>query len=459
MWRRTPTMFAIEVTAASRAALCKKTPAIAKASSETVIKFVDAHSAHNYHPLPVVFQKARGARVVDPEGKKYLDFLAGYGAVNQGHLHPRIVRAAVRQMRQCSLSARAFHSDVFGRYAAFVTKYFGFDRVLPMNTGAEAVETGLKIARKWAYKVKKVPQDQAIIVCCTSNFHGRTFGAISMSDDPDSYANYGPLLPGLRRVPFGDASALEALLEKEGTKVAGFIVEPVQGEAGVNIPPEGYLRAVRELCTKHNVLFIADEVQSGIGRTGKMLACDHEDVRPDILLLAKALGGGLLPVAAVLADTPIMDVIEPGTHGSTFGGNPLACAVAIESLRVIVDEKLVERSAALGELLLSELQAMQRAHPTLLKKVRGRGLFAALEFDENLIEGKAATKFMYMLRDAGVLAKTTHGNILRLSPPLVIKKKDLLHGCACIKKALADLETLTGAPLAAHPDTSSQTAN
>ena len=410
---------------ANRAGACAEVAAALKnRTSKGIIKMETEHSAHNYHPVPVVFSTCSGVKVTDPEGKTYYDFLSGYGSVSHGHVHPRIVKAATEQLNKCTLSSRAFYSDMFGVYADFVTKFFGYEMVLPMNTGAEAVETAMKVARRWGYEKKLIPKDQAIIVCCTDNFHGRTFGAIALSDDPSSFANYGPALPGIARVTYGDAKALEELFEKDGKNICGFIAEPIQGEAGVKIPPAGYFAKVRELCTKHNVMMICDEVQSGVGRSGKMLAIEHEGVRPDMVCLAKALGAGIMPVSAVLADEQFMGVITPGTHGSTFGGNPLACAVAIESLRVMHEEGLPEKSAAQGKKLLEGLQAL-KAKFSCIESVRGRGLFCAIDFKKDFLNGTAAKKYMTILAEEGVLAKITHDHTLRLSPPLVITDEEL----------------------------------
>lgn len=407
-------------------------------SSKTCFDLEKRSTAHNYSPVPVVFASAQNATVIDPEGKTYTDFLSGYGAVNQGHRHPRIMRAAIRQQSRLTLASRAFHSDNFGAYARLITKTFGYDMVLPMNTGAEGVETALKTARKWGYKVKRIPKDQALIVCCTGCFHGRTLAAISMSDDPDSFGGYGPLAPGFIRVEYGDADALAKVFAKHGKKICGFIAEPIQGEAGVKIPPSGYFKKVRDLCSKHNILFIADEVQSGLGRTGKMLAIQHEGVRPDIVVLAKALGGGVLPVSAVLADKDVLGVFEPGTHGSTFGGNPLANAVAIESLKVLRDERLCQRSARLGEILVSGLREIQRKYP-VITAVRGRGLFAAIDVRDDIFEGHGAYKLMKTLSKRGVLCKTTHGHTLRMSPPLTIPVSQLRRSLKTIEAAVSEL--------------------
>lgn len=406
-------------------------------TSAGVMGLEQQYSAHNYSPIPVVFNKASGVHVTDPEGKKYFDFLSGYGAVSHGHVHPRILEVAIEQMKECTLSSRAFYNDLFGIYADFITKFFGYEKVLPMNTGAEAVETALKLARRWGYEKKGIPQNQAIIVCCSGNFHGRTFGAISMSDDPDSFANYGPLLPGIKRVTYGDAAELEALFEAEGKNIAGFIAEPIQGEAGIIIPPAGYFAKVRELCTKHNIMMIADEVQSGVGRSGKMLAIEHEDVRPDVVILAKALGAGFMPVSAVLSDAKFMDVFTPGTHGSTFGGNPLACRIAIEALAVMHEEQLPQKSAEQGAKLLKGLEGIQAKYPETVTAVRGRGLFAAMDFTEKIPKGAYA--YQKILKEGGVLAKGTHNQTIRLSPPLVINDEELAHCIKVLDESVAKL--------------------
>jgi len=416
---------------ANRAGACKEVAALLKKrSTKGCIKMETESSAHNYHPIPVVFSKCSGVKVTNPEGKVYYDFLSGYGSVSHGHVHPRIVKAATEQLTKCTLSSRAFYSDMFGVYAEFITKFFGYEMVLPMNTGAEAVETAIKVSRRWGYEKKKIPADQAIFVCCTENFHGRTLGCIALSDDPSSFENYGPALPGIARVEYGNAKALEALFKKDGARICGFIAEPIQGEAGVNIPPAGYFAKVRELCTKYNVMMICDEVQSGVGRSGKMLAIEHEGVRPDMVLLAKALGAGVMPVSAVLADKKFMDVITPGTHGSTFGGNPLACAIAIESLRVMHEEQLPEKSAKQGKKLLEGLEKLKAKH-ACIEAVRGRGLFCAIDFDKKFLGGKAAKEYMVILAEEGVLAKITHNYTLRLSPPLVINDEELAD---CLKR-------------------------
>jgi ornithine--oxo-acid transaminase len=422
-----------------------------KKTSEAIIKAEKQYGASNYSPLSVVFSKASGSTVTSPEGKHYLDFLSGYGAVSQGHLHPRLIKTVKQQLDRCTLSSRAFYSDQFGKYAKFITTLFKYDKVLPMNTGAEGVETALKLARKWGYKVKKIPTNKAIIVCCEGNFHGRTFGAIAMSDDPTSFNQYGPHLPGILRVPYGDEAALQKVFKEHHENIAGFICEPIQGEAGVIIPPKGYLRAVRRLCTRYNILYIDDEVQAGLGRTGKMLAVEHEGVRPDVVILAKALGGGVLPVAAVLADNKHM-VFEPGTHGSTFGGNPVASALAIEALKVLKEEKLCQRAAASGRVLSRELEKMKKEFP-FIKETRCRGLFCAVEMEESFLNGKGAYRLMYLLKDLGVLAKVTHDTTIRITPPLVITKAELQKGIAAFRSGLKLVQDEAGraTPAAAPP--------
>jgi len=408
-------------------------------TSKALIAAEAKFGAHNYSPLPVVFARARGVTVANPEGQVYMDFLSGYSAVNQGHLHPRLVQAVVKQLSRCTLSSRAFYNDKLSIFSEYVTKLFGYDKVLPMNTGAEGVETALKLARKWGYKKKKIPANQAKIVCCTGNFHGRTFGAIAMSNDPSSYENYGPHLPNILRVPYGDAAALQAVFEAHGKTIAGFIFEPIQGEAGVCIPPAGYIKKARALCTKHNILMIDDEVQAGLGRTGKMLAVEHEGVRPDVVILAKALGGGIMPVSCVLADAPIMDVIEPGTHGSTFGGNPVAAVLAVEALKVLKDEQLLENATKLGKLFGSFLDAMKAKYP-FIAAVRCRGLFAAIEFHPAFLNGHGGYRMMHVMKELRVLCKVTHETTIRLTPPLVIKKDALEAAMRVIDRALWQLQ-------------------
>ncbi|CAK9169986.1 unnamed protein product [Ilex paraguariensis] len=350
-------------------------------SSQHLINLEYECSAHNYHPIPVVFSQAKGSTIWDPEGNKYLDFLSAYSAVNQGHCHPKVMKALVEQAERLTLTSRAFYNDRFPVFAEHLTSLFGYDMVLPMNTGAEGVESALKLARKWGYQKKKIPKDEAIIVSCCGCFHGRTLAAISMSCDNEATRGFWPLLPGHLKVDFGDEAALEKTFRENGDRIAGFLFEPIQGEAGVIIPPDGYLKAVRDLCSKYNVLMIADEIQSGMARSGRMLACDWEEVHPDVVILGKALGGGVIPVSAVLADKDVMLCIQPGEHGSTFGGNPLASAVAIASLEVIRDEKLAERSAQMGQELRHQLMKVQQKFPQFIEEVRGKGLFNAVEFN------------------------------------------------------------------------------
>ena len=402
-------------------------------SSKQAIELEHKYGAHNYHPLPVVLARGKGVHVWDVEGKKYYDFLSAYSAVNQGHCHPKIVKAMTDQAGILALTSRAFHNDVLGEFEKFVTEFFGFDKVLPMNTGAEAVETAIKLCRKWAYLVKGIAKDQAKIIVCENNFHGRTTTIVSFSNDPDAYSEYGPFTPGFIRIPYNDLNALEAALED--SNVAGFLVEPIQGEAGVYVPGDGYLKGAQELCRKNNVLFIADEVQSGIARTGKLLACDYEDVKPDILILGKAISGGMYPVSAVLARDEIMLLIKPGQHGSTFGGNPVAAKVAIAALEVIRDEKLAERAAYLGDILRRELNAIDT---DMISLVRGRGLLNAI-----IIKPKGdivAWDVCLKMAENGLLAKPTHGDIIRFAPPLVITEEQIMECVDIIKKSIAFFE-------------------
>jgi ornithine--oxo-acid transaminase len=398
-----------------------KTTVIDKTRTELAIEKEDRYGAHNYHPLPVVLERGEGVYVWDVEGKRYYDFLSAYSALNQGHGHPRIVRALVDQVQKLALTSRAFHNNLLGEYEEFVTRFFGYDKVLPMNSGAEAVETAMKLARRWAYEKKGIPENQARIVVCEGNFHGRTISIISASTDPDSYGMFGPFTPGFIKVPYNEAAALRKALEDP--MVAAFLVEPIQGEAGVVVPDEGYLSACAAACRERNVLFIADEIQSGLARTGKMLACDHEGVRPDLLILGKALSGGLYPVSAVLADDPVMLCIRPGQHGSTYGGNPLAARVAMEALSVLRDERLAENSEKLGKLLLEGLRSI--AHP-MVRLVRGKGLFCAMVIEPK--DGKDAWDVCLALKENGLLAKPTHGDIIRFAPPLIISEEQL-HDC------------------------------
>ena len=401
-------------------------------SSEELIKIEEKFGAHNYHPLPVVLAKGEGVFVWDVEGKKYFDFLSAYSAVNQGHCHPRIIKALNDQASTLTLTSRAFHNDVLGRFEEFITKLFGYDKVLPMNTGVEGGETANKLARKWGYMKKGIPENQAKIIFANGNFWGRTLAAISSSDDPSSYKGFGPYMPGYHLIPYNDLNALEQ--EFKDPNVAAFMVEPIQGEAGVVVPDEGYLAGVRSLCTKYNVLFIADEVQTGIARTGKMLATDYEDARPDILILGKALSGGVLPVSAVLADDEVMLCIKPGEHGSTFGGNPLACKVAQAALEVVVDENLSENADRLGKLFRSELDSRFK-NIAIVKLVRGRGLLNAIVINDSE-DSSTAWDICMKLRDNGLLAKPTHGNIIRFAPPLVISESQLLECIDIIEETI-----------------------
>jgi len=398
-------------------------------SPEEYIALEDKYGAHNYHPLPVVLAKGEGVFVWDVEGKKYYDFLSSYSAVNQGHCHPKIVAALKLQADTLTLTSRAFHNDVLGQYEEFVTKLFGYDKVLPMNTGVEGGETANKLARKWGYMKKGIEKNKARIIFAKGNFWGRTLAAISSSDDPSSYEGFGPFMPGYDLIPYNDLDALET--ELKDFNVCAFMVEPIQGEAGVVVPDEGYLAGVRRLCNKYNVLFIADEVQTGIARTGKMLACDYEDARPDLLILGKAISGGVFPVSAVLADDEIMLCIQPGEHGSTFGGNPLACKVAQAALEVVIDESLAENAYRLGKIFRRELRAFDNDMITL---VRGRGLLNAIVIKPK--DGKEAWDVCLKLRDNGLLAKPTHGDIIRFAPPLVITEEQLMDCIFIIKKTI-----------------------
>lgn len=402
-------------------------------TSAKAIELEDKYGAHNYHPLPVVLAKGKGALVWDVEGKQYFDFLSAYSAVNQGHCHPKIVEAMIEQAQTLTLTSRAFYSNILGVYEKFITEYFGYDKVLPMNSGAEADETALKLCRKWAYKVKGIEDGKAKIIVCEGNFHGRTITIISMSTDPDSYGGFGPYTPGFITIPYNDLHALETALADPD--VAGFLVEPIQGEAGVFVPDEGFLSKAFDLCKKHNVLFIADEVQTGIARTGKLLACDHENVRPDILILGKALSGGAMPVSAVLADDEIMLTIKPGEHGSTFGGNPLAGRVAIAALEVVKEEKLAEKAEYLGKIFREELRNVKSE---MIELVRGKGLLNAVVIRPK--NGFEAWDVCVKMKDMGLLAKPTHGNIIRFAPPLVITEAQLREAIEIIKKAILSFE-------------------
>ncbi|MDM1551296.1 ornithine--oxo-acid transaminase [Empedobacter falsenii] len=400
--------------------------------SAELIALEEKYGAHNYHPLPVVLEKGEGVYVWDIDGKKYFDFLSAYSAVNQGHCHPRIIKALKDQAEKLTLTSRAFYNAELGKYEKFITELFGFDKVLPMNTGAEAVETALKIARKWGYEKKGIPAGEAIIVVCKDNFHGRTTTIISFSNDEDARKNFNPYTSGFEAVEYNDIEALKQILEEKADKICGFLVEPIQGEAGVNVPSEGYLKACEELCKQHNVLFIADEIQTGIARTGKMLAIDHENIDADVLILGKAVSGGAYPVSAVLANDEIMNVIKPGQHGSTYGGNPLAAAVATEALQVVLDEKLAENSEKLGQIFRAEITKMAKEFP-LFKSVRGKGLLNAILINDTP-ESETAWNFCVAMKDNGLLAKPTHGNIIRFAPPLVMNEEQLHECLAIIRK-------------------------
>ncbi len=397
------------------------------------IDLENKYGAHNYHPLPVVLEEGKGVFVWDVERKKYYDFLSAYSAVNQGHCHPKIIQALLEQAQKLTLTSRAFHSKELSEFTEYITRYFGYDKVLPMNTGAEAVETALKLCRHWAYRIKKVEQNKAKILVCSGNFHGRTIGIISFSTDPVAKDDFGPYTPGFEVIPYNDLPALaESLKDKN---VAGFLVEPIQGEAGVNVPDDGYLAKAKQYCVDANVLFIADEIQTGLSRTGKLLCCDHENVRPDILILGKALSGGAMPVSAVLADNEIMLTIKPGEHGSTYGGNPLACKIAIAALEVLKEENLADNAETLGKLFREELQKINSSH---ILKVRGKGLLNAIIIDHG--DENAAWKLCLELKENGLLAKQTHGNIIRFAPPLVITKDQIMDCIAIIKKSLRVLD-------------------
>lgn len=391
------------------------------------------YGAHNYHPLPVVLEKGEGIYVWDVNGKRYFDFLSAYSAVNQGHCHPKIVEAMTEQAKKLALTSRAFYNNVLGEWEEYITKYFGYDKVLPMNSGAEADETALKLCRRWGYDVKGIPADQAKIIVCDNNFHGRTITIVTLSNDPSSYAGFGPFTPGFVRIPYDDIPALEEALKDPN--VAGFLLEPIQGEVGVYVPHDGYLKKAYDLCKAHNVLFMADEVQTGIARTGKMLACDHEGVRPDVLILGKAISGGLMPVSCVLADDEIMLTIKPGEHGSTYGGNPIAAKVSMAALQVIKDEKLEENAERLGKIFRERMKAIKS---DMVELVRGKGLLNAVVIAPK--NGKTAWDVCLKLRDNGLLAKPTHEHIIRFAPPLVINEEQLLEAIGIIEKTLKEFE-------------------
>lgn len=406
---------------------------MAKMTTQDYMKREEQYGAHNYHPLPVVLDKGKGVHVWDVEGNKYYDFLSSYSAINQGHCHPDIVKAMENQAEKLALTSRAFYNNVLGEYEEYITNYFGYDKVLPMNTGVEADETAIKLCRKWAYKQKGITENQAKIIVCENNFHGRTITVVSMSTDADARRDYGPYTPGFKTIPYNDTEVLEK--ELEDPNVAGFLLEPIQGEAGVIVPDEGYLKKTYDLCKQHNVLFIADEVQTGIGRTGKLLACDHEGIKPDILILGKAISGGMYPVSAVLADNNIMLTIQPGEHGSTFGGNPVAAKVAMAALEVVRDEKLAENAGKLGEIFRDEFNTIPSG---MITEIRGKGLLNAVVIEPK--NGKTAWDVCVSMKEHGVLAKPTHGDIIRFAPPLIITEKQLNDAMKKIKETFSEFE-------------------
>ncbi|KAB5595978.1 Ornithine-oxo-acid aminotransferase [Ceratobasidium theobromae] len=438
----------------SKQSLANRKKSDVEYTSQRLMSMEHDYSAHNYHPLPMVFDRALGAKVWDPEGIEYIDMLSAYSAVNQGHCHPRIVAALTQQAQRLTLSSRAFYNSQFGRFAEQVTKLFGYDMVLPMNTGAEAVETGIKLARKWAYLKKGVPEGKAIVLAAKDNFHGRTMGVISMSTDPESRREFGPFLENvgpnieidgqMHTIRYNNIRDLERALEAHSNNIAAFLVEPIQGEAGIVVPDAGYLSQVHALCKKHNVLLICDEIQTGLCRTGKMLACQHDNIRPDIVLLGKALSGGMYPVSAVLSDKDIMLCIKPGEHGSTYGGNPLGAAVAMAALQVLVDENLADRAEKLGHIFRNSINEL---NSPLVKLVRGRGLLNAVVIDESKsVRGRTAWDFCLLLKSRGVLAKPTHVNVIRFAPPLVISEEELRKSITIIGQCLRDLDTVEFIP-------------
>lgn len=404
-------------------------------ATKQFIDLEEKYGAHNYHPLPVVLSRGEGCHVWDVDGKRYFDFLSAYSAVNQGHCHPKIVGALKEQAEKLCLTSRAFYNDALGPYEKYIHDYFGYDKVLPMNSGAEAVETALKLARKWGYLKKGIPEKEAVIVACEGNFHGRTISIVSISTDPDARADYGPYTPGFEVIPYNNPEALASLLEEKTDSIAGFLVEPIQGEAGVNVPDDGYLRSCYDLCKKHNVLFIADEVQTGIARTGRKLCCDHEGIRPDIVILGKAISGGVLPVSAVLADDEIMLTIRPGQHGSTFGGFPLACRVATAALEVVEEEKLTEKAEHLGQIFREE---MEKIESPFIRQVRGKGLLNAVVIEP--YNGHQAWDVCFQMAENGLLAKPTHDHIIRFAPPLVITEEQLMEAIGIIRNSIKSLE-------------------
>ena len=401
-------------------------------NTQQFIDLEEKYGAHNYHPLPVVLNRGEGVFLYDVDGKRYFDFLSGYSAVNQGHCHPKIIATLIEQAQKLTLTSRAFHSNLLGEYEKYITAYFGYDKVLPVNTGVEAVETAIKLSRKWGYQIKGVVENNAKIIVCEGNFHGRTTGVISFSSDPSATKNFGPYMAGYEAIPFNDLAALEKSFQDKN--VVAFLFEPIQGEAGVLVPDDGYYKKVRTLCSEYNILMVADEIQTGLARTGKMLACDHEEVRPDILILGKALSGGVLPVSAVLCDDEIMMTIKPGEHGSTYGGNPLACAVAITALQVLKEENMTANAAIMGELLRTELRKL---NSPFIKTVRGKGLLNAIVIDH--VNPDAAWDLCLSLKENGLLAKPTHGDKIRFAPPLVINKEQVLECVEIIKQSLLEL--------------------
>ncbi len=405
---------------------------MSKMTSQEYMDREDRFGAHNYHPLPVVLERGEGVFVWDVEGRRYYDFLAAYSAVNQGHCHPKIVKALADQASKLALTSRAFYNNLLGEWEEYMTRLFGYDRMLPMNSGAEADETALKLCRKWAYKVKGIPRNEAKIVVCNGNFHGRTITIISMSSDPDAYNEYGPYTPGFINIPYNDLAALEKALQDPN--VAGFLVEPIQAEAGVYVPEDGFLAKAAALCKKYRVLFMADEVQTGLGRTGRMLACDHENVRPDILILGKALSGGMFPVSCVLADDEVMLTIKPGEHGSTYGGNPIACRVAMTALDVLQEEKLAENAERLGAIFREEMKSIRSE---MIQTVRGKGLLNAVAIKP--VRGKSAWDLCLGMKENGVIAKPTHEHIIRFTPPLVITEEQLMDAIGRIKKTFSEM--------------------
>ncbi len=403
--------------------------------SEHLISIEERYGAHNYHPLPVVLDRGEGVYVWDVDGKRYFDFLSAYSAVNQGHSHPRILKALTDQAKKITLTSRAFYNSELGKYEEFVTKLFGYDKLLPMNSGAEAVETALKLCRKWAYLKKGIPQNEAVILFATGNFHGRTLAIISASTEASSRNDFGPYLPNLKVVEYGNLEAFKTEISTN-KNIAGFVIEPIQGEAGIIIPEDDYLKSCAQICKENKVLFIADEIQTGIARTGKMLACDHMGIKPDMLILGKALSGGVLPVSAVLADDDIMLCIKPGEHGSTYGGNPLACAVATEALKVVIEEKLADNAEKMGQLFRAELC---KVRSKWIKDIRGRGLLNALEINDTQ-ESKTAWNICIKMAENGLLAKPTHGNIIRFAPPLVINEAQIIEAVSIIEKSLSSID-------------------